>query len=56
MSLRQFRFLTGLTKLVFVRMYESSLTSLVEPMSLRQFSFLAGPNKLVFVRIVLLLV
>ena len=56
MSLRQFSFLTGPTKLVFFRTYVSTFTSLVGPPSLRQFSCLTGPNKLVFARIVLLLV
>ena len=56
MSLRQFSFITGPAKPVFVRMYASTFTSLVGPLSLRQFSFLTGPNKLVFVHIVLLLV
>ena len=48
---RQFTFLTGATKLVFVRIAVYTLTSLVAPLSLRQFSFLTGSNKLVFVRI-----
>ena len=57
---RQFSFLTGTTKIVFIRVITvHTFTSLVAPLSLRQFSFLTGSNKLVFVRIekkVLLLV
>ena len=48
---RQFSFLTGATKLVFVRIAVHTFTSLVAPLSLRQFSFLTGSNKLVFVYI-----
>ena len=44
-------FLTGATKLVFVRTAIHAFTSLVVPLSLRQFSFPTGSNKLVFVRI-----
>ena len=44
-------FLTGATKLVFVRTAIHAFTSLVVPLSLRQFSFSTGSNKLVFVRI-----
>ena len=55
-SLRQFSFLTGPTKLVFVRIAGSTYASLVGPLSLRQCSFLTDLNKLVFVRLVLLLV
>ena len=58
-QVRQFSFLTGATKLVFVRIAVHTFTSLVAPLSLRQFSFLTGSNKLVFIRIeqkVLLLV
>ena len=54
--IKTIQFLTALTKLVFVRMYVSTVTGLVGPLSLRKFSFLIGCNKLVFVRIVLLLV
>ena len=50
-SSRQFSFLTGATKLVFVRIAVHTFTSLVAPLSLRQFSFLTGSNKLVFFRI-----
>ena len=56
---RRFSFLTGATKLVFVRIAVHSFTSLVAPLPLRQFRFLTGSNKLVFVCIeqkVLLLV
>ena len=36
---RQFSFLTGATKLIFVRKAVHTFTSLVGPLSLRQFSF-----------------
>ena len=48
---RQFSFLTGATKLVFVFIPVHTFTSLVASLSLRQFSFLTGSNKLVFVSI-----
>ena len=46
MSFRQFSFLTGPTKLDFVRIAVCTFTSLVGPLSFGQLSFLTEKNKM----------